>query len=72
MPLTLMKQDERVAIIKITGNEAYKKRLTEMGFVTGSIINIISNNDGDIILEIKGSRLAITKEMSQKILVKAI
>lgn len=72
MPLTLMKKNEKVAIIKITGNESYKKRLAELGFVTGSIINIISNNDGDIILELKGSKLAITKEMSQKILVRAL
>ena len=72
MPLIMTRENEKVAVIKITGNESYKKRLAELGFVTGSIINIISNNDGDIILELKGAKLAITKEMSQKIIVRAI
>lgn len=72
MPLILMKENERVEVIKLIGNEAIKKRLAELGFVAGATINIISNNDGDIILELKGSKLAITKEMSQKIIVKKI
>ena len=72
MPLVMMKSNETVGVIKVVGNESYKKRLAELGFVAGAIINIISNNDGDIILELKGSKLAITKEMSQKILVTKI
>ena len=72
MPLVMMKEKDKVGIIKIVGNESYKKRLGELGFVAGAMAVIISNNDGDIILELKGSRLAITKEMSQKIIVKKI
>lgn len=72
MPLILMKENEKAGVIKVTGDKSYKKRLEELGFVPGAIINIISNNDGDIILELKGSKLAITKEMSQKIIVKKI
>ena len=72
MPLTMMKANEKAGVIKVLGDNNYKKRLEELGFVAGAIVNIISNHDGDIILELKGSKLAITKEMSQKIIVKAI
>jgi len=72
MPLVLVKEDDKVIVLKITGNPAIKKRLEELGFIEGALINIISNNDGDVILEIKGTKLAITKEMSQKIIVKAL
>lgn len=70
MPLIFAKVGEKVKIDRVLGNESQTKHLKDLGFVKDEILNIISNNDGDIIVEIKGSKLAITKEMARKIIIK--
>lgn len=72
MPLVMIKENEIVEIIKITAKPEQKKHLEELGFLEGTQVNVISNNDGDIILKIKGYKLTMTKEMAQKIIVKII
>lgn len=70
MPLIFAKIGEKVKIDRVLGSESQTKHLKDLGFVKDEILNIISNNDGDIIVEIKGSKLAITKEMARKIIIK--
>ncbi|MBQ3552470.1 MAG: ferrous iron transport protein A [Clostridia bacterium] len=69
MPLTLATVGEENTILKIGGNPKMKKHLEDMGFVAGSGITIISDLGGNLIVSIKDSRVAISREMAAKIMV---
>lgn len=67
MPLVLAKIGETYKIIRLHGNDSLHNRLEELGFVVGAEVKVISNNSGNIIVEIKGSRIAIDRTLSTKI-----
>lgn len=69
MPLTFANVGEENVIKKIGGNPEVKKHLENLGFVTGSIVTVISSMGGNVIVNVKESRLAISKEMAQKIMI---
>lgn len=69
MPLTLCKENSIVKVIKIIGSEESKKRIQELGFVPDSELKIIINNYGELLVEIKGTRIAICKNIASKILI---
>lgn len=69
MPLTMVKAGEPNIIKKVGGREETKKFLESLGFVTGGIVTVISEISGNMIVNIKESRVAINKEMANKILV---
>ena len=70
IPLTMMKTGDKVVVARIGGNEEVKKHLEDLGFVVGTKIEIISAHDGDVIVKVRDSKLAITREMAAKIFVK--
>ena len=69
LPLTLVKTGDLAKVIKVNGRDNVKKHLADLGFVDGTIVNVISSHDGDIILNVKDSRLAVTREMADKIMI---
>lgn len=69
MPLTFAKQGERVIIQKIGGKAETKKFLETLGFVVGETITIVNQVSGNLIINVKESRVAISKEMAGKITV---
>lgn len=69
MPLTMANQDEHFLIKKINGKEEVRRFLENLGFVAGTEVSVVSKICGNIIVQIKESRVAISKEMAQKIIV---
>ena len=69
MPLTMAKPKETQIIRKIGGREETRKFLEGMGFITGGEITVVSQAAGNVIVSGKGARIAIGKEMADKILV---
>lgn len=69
MPLTMAKLGEANQIKKVGGKEETKKFLERLGFVTGGMVTVISEIGGNIIVNVKDSRVAIGKEMANKIIV---
>lgn len=69
MPLTMAKEGERSSIKRIGGKDEVRRHLESMGFVTGADVTVISRNGGNVIVNVKESRIAISKEMANKILV---
>ena len=69
LPLTYVKSGEIVKVVKVSGNDSAKKHMNDLGFVSGTVLQVVSSHDGDIILSVKDSRLAITKEMSERIMI---
>lgn len=69
MPLTLADAGEENIIKKVGGNPDTRKFLENLGFVAGSAVTVISEISGNVIVNVKDSRVAVSKEMAQKIMV---
>lgn len=68
MPLTFARTGNEVLIARVGGSEEIRKHLEDLGFVTGDVVRVVSNSgDGNIIVNLKGARLAITCEMARRI-----
>ena len=69
MSLILSQVGEEVKIKKITGNTETKKFLNSLGFVIGEGMTIVSDLGGNLIVNIKGTRIALDKSMASRIMV---
>ena len=69
MPLTLAAIGEDIIIKKIGGKPEVKKHLENLGFIVGGNITVLSTLGGNVIVNVKESRVAISREMAQKIIV---
>lgn len=69
MPLTMVKIGEPNVIKKVGGKEETKRFLENIGFVMGGIVTVISEIGGSVIVNVKDSRVAIGKDMANKIMV---
>ncbi len=69
MPLTMAKQGEECIIKKVGGKTETKNFLETLGFVVGCVVTVVSEVGGNLIVYIKDSRIAIGKEMANKILI---
>ncbi|MDR2149240.1 MAG: ferrous iron transport protein A [Spirochaetaceae bacterium] len=69
MPLALVKPGEINSIKHIGGRDTIRKRLETLGFVVGGVVTVVSAINGNVIVSIKDSRIAISREMANKIMV---
>lgn len=69
MTLSMVNTGEIKQIIKVEGNDDTKKFLENLGFVTGSCVTVISEIRGNLIVNIKNSRVAIDRSMANRIMV---
>lgn len=69
MPLNLADVGEENIIKRIVGKQEIKAHLENLGFVVGGAVTVINTIGGNIIVNVKDSRIAISKEMAQKIMV---
>lgn len=69
IPLTLAQTGEENIIKKIGGKQEVKAHLENLGFVIGGAVKVINTIGGNVIVNVKESRIAISKEMAQKIMV---
>ena len=68
MPLTFADIGEENIIKKIGGKPEVKQHLENLGFVTGGTVRVVSAIGGNLIVNVKESRVAINKEMASKIM----
>ncbi len=68
-PLTMAKAGETVQIRKISGRDEVRQHLAELGFVVNSDVRVISELDGNLIVLLRGSRIALDKTMANRILI---
>lgn len=69
MPLTLASIGEDNIIRKVGGSPEVKKHLENLGFVAGGRVTVVTAMGGSIIVRVKEARVAISREMAQKILI---
>ena len=69
MPLTMASIGETNTICKVGGNEETQRFLENLGFVAGAEITVVSAIGGNVIVNIKDSRVAINQDMARHIMV---
>ena len=69
MPLTMAKPGEVLTIRKITGRDEVRQHLAELGFVVGEAVTVVNVLGGNLILQVKESRIALDKTLAMRILV---
>ena len=69
MPLTMAKPGETVVIRKNTGKDEVRQHLAELGFVVDSPVTVVSEISGNLILQVKDSRIALDKTMANRVMI---
>ena len=69
MPLSMVKPGETNTIKKVGGKEETRKFLENLGFVTGGEVTVVYEIEGNLIVNVKDSRVAIGKDMANLIMV---
>ena len=69
MPLSMVNAGEPYTIKKIGGKKEVRRHLENLGFVVGGVVTVVSEINGSLIVNVKDSRVAIGKDMANKIMV---
>ena len=69
MPLMFANPGDEVIIKKVGVSAETKKHLEDLGFVVGGTLTVVNSGNGNLIVNVKGTRIAITKEMAGKIMI---
>lgn len=69
MPLSMAKPGETVVIRRITGKDEVRQHLAELGFVVDSVVTVVMELAGNLIIQVKDSRVALDKSMANRIMI---
>ena len=69
MPITVADAGEEMIVRRVGGNHEVKLHLENLGIVPGGLVTLVTVNDGNVILKVKESRIALNKDMAMKIMV---
>lgn len=69
MPLTMAKPGETVTIRKITGKDEVRQHLAELGFVVDGSVTVVSEIAGNLILQVKESRIALERTLANRVMI---
>ena len=72
LPLSLATMGKKYKVIRINGRDELKRHLNNLGFVEGETVLIANELEGNLIIAVKDSRIALSKEMSNRIVVEEI
>ena len=67
LPLAMDGPDEVARVTRIRGDADLRQHLAELGFVDGAEVKVISRAAGDVIVSVKGARLALNRSMASRI-----
>ena len=67
LPLAMVGPDEVARVTGVRGNAELRQHLAELGFVDGAEVKVISRAAGDVIVSVKGARLALNRSMASRI-----
>lgn len=70
MPLAFAKQGQTVRVVKIRGGGDLQHHLENLGFVVDSDVRVVSDQGGNLIVEVKGTRVAINRTTANRIVVR--
>jgi ferrous iron transport protein A len=68
VPLSMVRAGERVKVKAISGKDETRRFLSNMGFVEDAEVAVVSEMNGNVIVNVKGTRVAISKSMASRVL----
>lgn len=69
MPLGMANRGERITIRRITGRDEVRQHLAELGFVVGEDVTLVNKTGGNLIVQVKESRIALNEGMANRIMI---
>lgn len=69
IPLTMADLGRENVVRRVGGSPQVRRHLEELGFTAGGTVTVVASLDGNIIVKVKESRIAISKEMAQRIMI---
>lgn len=69
MPLNMAEREKEFVIRRIGGNPEVKKHLEDLGFHVGGTVSVVSKLGGNVIVNVKGSRIAVSDELARRIMI---
>ena len=69
MPLTMVGVGERRPIIRIGGSDKVRTHLENLGFVEGEMVRVVSDISGNLIVQVKDSRIALDRTMANRVMI---
>ena len=69
LPMTMAKPGETVTIRKITGKDEVRQHLAELGFVVDGSVTVVSEIAGNLILQVKESRIALDRTLANRVMI---
>ena len=69
MPVFMAAKGEDLEIKKVTGSDKVRQHLAELGFVVGAFVKVLHEIDGNLIIRVNDSRVALDKSMASRIIV---
>ena len=69
IPLSFAAAGEKCKIQKISGNDKVRQHLQELGLVSDAVVTVVSSDNGNMILNVKGVRVAVGKDLSVRVMV---
>jgi len=69
MPLRMLKMGESACVQRVTGTDEVRSHLAELGFVQGTVVTVVNNIGGNMIIQVKDSRVAIDERMANRVIV---
>lgn len=69
MPLVLMKAGDLVRVLAVKGTDALRKRLGALGFVPGAVVSVVQIQEGNLILGVQESRIALGCDTATRVIV---
>lgn len=70
LPLSFLSKGKSAVIAKVRGKEEIHHHLKNLGFVEGAHVKVVSENGSSLIIEIKGSQVALSKQIAARIITK--
>ena len=69
IPLCFAAPNEEVMIRKVGGSPSVRQHLADLGFVPGGTATVITSLNGNLIIKVKESRVALNEEMARRIMI---
>lgn len=67
LPLAMVGEGQTVAVARVRGAQDLRQHMSEMGFVQGAEVKVVSRVNGDVVVSVKGATLALNRDMAMRI-----
>ncbi len=71
-PLTMARCGESGTVVEVGGDDETRKRMSDLGFTAGAVLSVIGRSAGGVIVDVRGSRVALDPAVASDMLIEAV